>query len=380
VDPSDNRQDFHIVKRVRRLERRLVLLAARVDLVRAVGARRVWRRRRLDRRYNRISTDRSTEAARAMWLEAAELLGAETREPERGVFEILRAGRRIWVSGQSTPFANPVATRLATNKRLVYGLLAEAGLAVPVHIVLGPDDRLAADDLLREYVGPFLVKPADGAAGAGVTGEIRRAEQLRSAVRLARAGGGHVLVERQVPGDHYRVLVLDGRVLDVLHRRRPCVVGDGTSTVEALILAEYERRLAESDGRLPLKPLKLDLDCVYTLEAHGVGLDDVLAEDREVPVKTATNFGGARESETYAGTLAPELVADVLLTAELLGLQLAGVDVLTADPSVPLRDTGGAILEANAVPGLLHHYNVADRAGATAVAVPILAALLGDAA
>jgi cyanophycin synthetase len=155
------------------------------------------------------------------------------------------------------------------------------------------------------------------------------------------------------------------------------VVGDGRSTVEELIFAEYGRRLADDSG-LPLKPLKLDLDCVYTLEAGGLGLDDVVAAGREIPVKTATNFGGARESETFRGVLAPELVRDVVGAATALGLRLAGVDVITPDAGLPLATAGGAILEANPVPGLMHHYNVADRAAATRVAVPVLAALLDN--
>ena len=56
---------------------------------------------------------------------------------------------------------------------------------------------------------------------------------------------------------------------------------------------------------------------------------------------------------------------------------MAGVDLVTADLSRPLAESGGAILEVNGTPGLHYHYEVADRPSATHVAIPILRALLG---
>ncbi|HUF83200.1 MAG TPA: hypothetical protein VMQ81_01275 [Acidimicrobiia bacterium] len=60
-------------------------------------------------------------------------------------------------------------------------------------------------------------------------------------------------------------------------------------------------------------------------------------------------------------------------------LRLAGVDLVTPDPTRPLG-TDGAILEVNGTPGLHYHYQVADRDGATPVAVSILDTLLSEGA
>jgi D-alanine-D-alanine ligase-like ATP-grasp enzyme len=57
-------------------------------------------------------------------------------------------------------------------------------------------------------------------------------------------------------------------------------------------------------------------------------------------------------------------------------VRLAGVDVVTTDLSTSLRSSGGVVLEVNPIPGLFHHYNVANPASAARVAVPILEMLL----
>jgi cyanophycin synthetase len=59
-----------------------------------------------------------------------------------------------------------------------------------------------------------------------------------------------------------------------------------------------------------------------------------------------------------------------------LGVRLAGVDVLSRDISQPLRATGGVVLEVNSTPGLFHHYNVAEPESASPVAETVLEALL----
>ena len=57
-------------------------------------------------------------------------------------------------------------------------------------------------------------------------------------------------------------------------------------------------------------------------------------------------------------------------------MHLAGVDVITPDPSRPLVESGGVINEVNGTPGLHHHYLVADPVAATRVAIPVLERLL----
>jgi cyanophycin synthetase len=72
------------------------------------------------------------------------------------------------------------------------------------------------------------------------------------------------------------------------------------------------------------------------------------------------------------------LVAEAREAAAQVGVRLAGVDLITSDLGRCLKESGGVIIEVNGTPGLHYHYQVADEANATLVAVPILRRLLEE--
>ena len=355
------------------VRRRLGTGWARAGLVRAVGLRHSVRRWNADRALDAHAPARRKAFVEEMWAEAAAAAGATIEEIAPRFFEFRRGDAIARVVGERTPFADAVAVELASAKDVAYRLLAEAGVVLPEHVVLQRGDDAAAFALL-EAGGPVVVKPArGGGAGQGVTTSVATPRQLAQALHRAGLTSEVLIVERQLPGEHYRILLLDGVVLDVLERRRPFVVGNGGATIEELMFAEYDRRL---DDTTNWKPFAVDLDCLFALELQGLGLSSVPAAGDVVEVKGATNISGRRECATYTGPVAPGVADAARAASEALGVRLAGVDVVTPDISAPLGPGSGALLEVNPIPGLFHHYNVADRDAASKVAIPILEALL----
>jgi cyanophycin synthetase len=341
--------------------RRRNWVSAHIDLARSVGLRHTWRRARARRAHRRVLGDRRAHVAETLWREGAQAIGAQTRELSPGVLEIRLGDRVTHVRNEATPFADLVSRAIANDKPLALELLSEAGITVPVHAVVGTDDD--PTPVLSTVGAPCVVKPLAGGGGEGVTGAVVTPAQLRRALVYAGRSGHEAIVERELEGDSYRVLVLDGVVLDVIRRSRPSVRGDGRSTVEQLIFREYEQRLRD-DGAGGLKHFVVDLDCLFTLERRGISLDTVPADGEEVVVKTASNYGGPAETAALDSPLAATAVA----AARTLGVRLAGVDLVAPD------ETAGVVLEVNPVPGLSHHVNV--REGARPVAAEILRALL----
>jgi D-alanine-D-alanine ligase-like ATP-grasp enzyme len=191
-------------------------------------------------------------------------------------------------------------------------------------------------------------------------------------------GSDRLLIERQIDGDVYRLLFLDGELLDVVHSVPANVTGDGRSTIEGLIAAENERRAA-ARGAAGLSLIGLNLDTVLTLRRGGVTLTSVLPPGRRLPLRVATNCNAERDNETWRGPVAESVIEDAKAAVRAVGVRLGGVDVVTTDISRPLRETGGVVTEVNGGPGLHHHYLVADRANATPVAVAVLQKLLAEA-
>jgi cyanophycin synthetase len=346
-------------------------------IVRHVGLRHVWRRRRLRSQYDRAVAKAFPVVLDKIWRDAASELGAEVRSLSPAFLEIRRGPQTVRITRRTvTPLTDVVSSDLTNDKPLVHRLLAEAGLPIPEYVVVPTDDVDEAADFLARVPPPLVVKPAEGTAGHGVVGQIYTLEQLNRALRDSGRYGSRVLVERIVAGDTYRLLFLDGNLLDAIRRLPTCLQGDGRSTIEALMFREFERRIAAGGDAYGFRPFEVDLDTLGHLDHAHYKLDTVLPAGESIVIKTASNASGPAESAFE--DVCSDVVDASRKAAEVLGIRVAGVDVVTSDPSRPLSETGGVILEVN-VPGLHHHYNVADPARARRVATPILAAALQDA-
>jgi cyanophycin synthetase len=290
------------------------------------------------------------------WQRAAECVGADFEALSENVAEITRQGRRLRVSGSITSIDDPVSLRLAANKPAVYRLLSEYGIPVPPHAVLDAESARRRNHRLESLPRPLVVKPAaDTGAGSGVSANVKSAGQLRHAVAWARAFAPRVLVESQIGGDCYRVLLLDYEVLDVVRRRPPRIIGDGGSTVRDLIRRENRRRLEVGTQRAQVL-IRRDPDLVNTLAARGLRLRSCPPKGQAIDLKQVINENSASENECANGELCPEILNTARLAARALGLRLAGVDVICRDPTVPLDRSGGVVLEVNGTPGFHYHY------------------------
>ena len=352
-------------------------LAVRLDVARSVSVPHAWRRFRDTANSARQgrATDAMEPAYRSIWRDAAEAVGAELVELPGGFIEMRANGAWTRVWRQWVMLDDAVTLRYALQKSLVQERLVSSGLPVPEHLEFEASNLVAAVEFLERGPVPCVIKPVGDSGGSGVSCGVRtRANLMRARVRAWRLDE-RLLIERQVAGDNYRILFLDGVLLDVIRRRPPRVTGDGHSTIERLIEAENARRL-QRQHEAHFWRLDIDLDCIFTLEAAGLHLASVLPAGQPIAVKTVVNRNTVEDNETVREPIADALVAEARAAAELTGLRLAGVDVVTCDLSTPLAQSGGVILEVNGTPGLNYHYEVDDTANATRVAIPILKTLL----
>jgi cyanophycin synthetase len=349
-----------------------------LDLARSMGAGSALRRAR-SRGGGVLDASVRNAVYAAIWREAAERAGAEVRDLGSGFLEIGAGGRpaaRIWQ--QVVPLDDPVTLKLALDKPVVHGLLHRAAVPVPEHREWRFADYRPALAFLAEAAGPCVVKAASGTGGGeGTTAGVDTPARLMRARLRAGRFDTRLLIERQAPGDVYRLLFLDGELIDVIRHLPPRLTGDGTLTVEGLIDAENARRVAAA-GAAGLSLLDVGLDTVFTLERQGLRLDSVVPAGASVAVQTVTNDNRIEDTSTVKEPLSGELVDAARRAAAAVGLRLAGVDVITTDPSQPLERTGGVVVEVNGTPGIHHHYHVADGANATRVAVPIIERVLSD--
>lgn len=257
--------------------------------------------------------------------------------------------RRIWTA--ETDLTSAIAEGIAHDKDLTKTLLATCGVPVPEgQIVSSPAEAWSA----AEDIGlPVVVKPSDGNHGRGVSLELTSREQVEAAFKVAQPHGSDVMVERFVRGHEHRLLVVGGRVVAAARGDVASVIGDGVRTVRALVDAQLNtdpRRGLQED--FPLSRIDIDNDAAVALDLQRQQLspDAVPAVGRTVLIQRNGNVAVDCTDEVH-----PEVAHLVSLAARVVGLDIAGIDVVAEDISRPLLAQGGAIVEVNAGPGLLMH-------------------------
>jgi cyanophycin synthetase len=206
-----------------------------------------------------------------------------------------------------------------------------------------------------EEIGlPVVVKPRYGNQGKGVSVNLNTRADVERAWHVAHAGERAVVVERFVAGGDYRVLVVGGRLVAAARRHPPIVTGDGSATVRQLVDAVNEdpRRCGDHAG--VLSPVLLDEVALGVLAEQGLSVDSVVEAGRTVLLRQSANLSTGGTSEDVTDLVHPEVAARAVEAARVIGLDVAGIDLVTADIGQPLEQRG-VVIEVNASPGLRMH-------------------------
>ncbi|MHB1592076.1 MAG: cyanophycin synthetase [Sulfuricella sp.] len=256
---------------------------------------------------------------------------------------------RIWTA--ETDQTSAIAESISSDKDLTKNLLRACGVPVPEgRLVASPEGAWKA----AEEIGvPVVVKPRDGNHGRGVSTELTTREEVEAAYKLALDEGSGVIVERFVRGNEHRLLVVGGRLAAAARGESASVVGDGRSTLIELIDTQINtdpRRGTTED--YPLNRVVVNEDPAVRLEITRQGFtpDAIPPLGAEVMIQRNGNV-----AFDVTDLVHPDVAATVCLAARIVGLDIAGVDLVAEDISRPLDAQRGAIVEVNAGPGLLMH-------------------------
>jgi D-alanine-D-alanine ligase-like ATP-grasp enzyme len=243
--------------------------------------------------------------------------------------------------------------RISREKPASKEFLRGLGIPMPEHRLVTEDTDLT--EVARVVGWPCVVKPRREGKSEGVITDITDLDRLASAVDATLAKyGSPVMVESQVRGEVYRILVAHRQTVHVVRRAVAHVVGDGKHTVRALIDAENKRR-APLRKRMPfIKRIPLDDESLAALARAKVGLDEVLQKGRRlalrrIPMLTSGAVYTDVTAETHPHTLR---MAEVMAAS--LGLENCGIDFVTTDITRSMAEEG-AVLELNTIPSMRVH-------------------------
>ena len=262
-----------------------------------------------------------------------------------------RKQRRIQAA--ETDRTGAIAEAIAQDKEMTRMLLRAVGVPTSYgRPVANAEDAWRA---AGEIGVPVVVKPQDGNQGRGVATNLSTREQVVRAFDAARLESEHILVEKFAPGHDYRLLVVGDRVVAAARREPAHVLGDGIHTINQLVeQVNADPRRGEHHATV-LSKIKLDAIALAVLTDQGYTPDSVPPAGTTVLVRRNANLSTGGTAIDVTERVHPAVAASAVDAAKIVGLDIAGIDIVAQDISRPLGEQGGIIVEVNAAPGLRMH-------------------------
>jgi cyanophycin synthetase len=257
------------------------------------------------------------------------------------------------IQAAETSDTSAIAEAIAQDKELTKNLLAAAGVSVPIgEVVTNADDAWLA---AQRIGGPIVLKPKDGNQGKGVVANIQTEEKVRAGFAVTQAFGRETIVERYLPGADYRLLVVGNRLSAAARREPAQVVGDGTHTVAELVEIENKNPLRGDGHATALTKIQFDDVALAHLASSGLSPQYVPKTGERVLLRNNANLSTGGTATDVTDDVHPDVAASAVAAAQMIGLDIAGVDILCEAIYKPLEQQGGGIVEVNAAPGLRMH-------------------------
>ncbi|MBF2057539.1 MAG: cyanophycin synthetase [Cyanobacterium sp. T60_A2020_053] len=271
-----------------------------------------------------------------------------------------------------------LGVELACDKEGTKTTLRDAGIPVPRGTVIYYLDEL--EGAVEDVGGyPIVIKPLDGNHGRGITIDVNSWEDAEEAYEVASAASKtrSVIVERFYKGNDHRLLVINGKLVAVAERIPALVTGDGKSTIEKLIdQTNLDPNRGDGHDNV-LTRISVDRTSLEVLKRQGFTIATVLPQGEVAYLRATANLSTGGIAIDRTDDIHPQNVWIAERAAKIIGLDIAGIDVVTPDITKPLSEVDGVIVEVNAAPGFRMH--VAPSQGLPRnVAAPVIDMLYPD--
>ncbi len=272
---------------------------------------------------------------------------------ERSLVQLGYGVNQQRIQATTTNKTNMISVDIAGDKSATKKILGEMGIPVPKGFRVRD-----VEDLTRtvESVGfPVVIKPLDGNHGKGATIGIENMEDALTAFHKAKDYSRNVIVEKLLGGNDFRALVVDNHLIAVAERTPAHVTGNGKNTIQELIDEVNSDPKRGYGHENVLTQIIVDQQTERIIRAKEYTLETVLPEDEILHLKTTANISTGGTAIDRTDEVHPENAFMFERIAKIVGLDVAGIDVIAPNVSEPLRENGGGIIEVNAAPGFRMH-------------------------
>jgi cyanophycin synthetase len=246
-----------------------------------------------------------------------------------------------------------IAVDIACNKELTKKMLDEAAIPVPKGGLVSDQEGLVS---VIEKIGyPLVLKPLDGNHGKGSSINVNDIDTAITGLAHAQNYSQKVIVERYITGYDFRILVINHKMVAAARRVPAHIIGDGDLNIKELIDKENLDPRRGYGHENVLTEILVDKDTNELLDKLNYTLESIPKNGEIVYLKSTANLSTGGTSIDVTDMVHPENIVMAERVSRIIGLDVAGIDIMAENLTQPLKESGGAILEVNAAPGFRMH-------------------------
>ncbi len=274
--------------------------------------------------------------------------------PEKPIGYFYKNGKKLYITHNKLGVNNCVSYLFATNKYRTYKILDIKNFPHPKAILIKKDETIKdIKKKIKKLSKPLVVKPLKGSEGHGVTVKIKTINEIKNAIKYARKYNSKIIIEEFIEGNHFRILVFQNRIIDIVQRIPAQVKGNGKDTIQSLINIKNKRR--KKSG---LAKIRIDEELLRHIKEQNLALSYIPKNKETVSLRLNSNMcAGGETTRIDIDSIPPVNKKMFIESTDLLGLTLSGIDFITDDITKSYSKTRCVINEINKAPmGNVHYF------------------------
>ncbi len=164
-----------------------------------------------------------------------------------------------------------------------------------------------------------------------------------------------VIVEEFIEGKEYRFLVIDDKVIGVLHRIPANITGDGIHTIQDLVYEKNKNPLRGKGYKTPLEKINFgEIEKNY-LKMQGKNIKYIPQKDEVIFLRKNSNISTGGDSIDFTDQVIDEYKSIAIQSAKAVGAKICGADIIIKDIFKKPDKNNYAVIELNFNPALHIH-------------------------
>ena len=254
-------------------------------------------------------------------------------------FRILDAYNNVIKEYPTRYFNSKKSHYIAKNKPLTNSILLKNNIPTPKHYVIEHKNKHSILNSKKTY--PCVLKPVDGMQGKDVYTHIDNDGEFNKILDNLMKTYDNVMMEELVYGNNYRIFVFNNKVMDIIEREKPFIIGNGKSTVQELI--NNKNKTLKEKKLFIVKYIDEKL-----IKQQNYELSSILPLNVKLFITNTINFHNGANPKRIDLDKVPKVNIDLFINAHtLIGLECSGVDYMSEDIYTPYYKNKGSIIEMN---------------------------------